>query len=406
MNSSVPIAILMAAVLLAGCVTECGDGICEPPESAQNCPQDCSPNATAPNKTSAPNLTAPSQIGAANLTLEPAQPQSPVNATIIPPAAISTLQLEPYSSKEFSLQKPVGWQVTKAGDCETLAIIVSDPANPANTAFYFNELGPMYSSQGQVQVDQAYMAIGGYQILWHDAPVLNPATPIKFLEIYPELTQMELAEAFTDAWPQLDGIEAVSTRTESTALTGASAETVRALFRAGDGVGEGMFYVAVAEVLPGVGAPGAGISYAFSFTGITSEKDDFDCYEPALLRSLGTISFSDEYVGACLKSQQSQLKASLDISKALSQTSDAIMDSWNSRQESDDILSEKRSDAMLDRARVYDPDTGNVFEVENGFFDDYDLHRSNYEMSGLQALPSSDHELWVSPTLNGQEHIR
>ncbi len=71
-----------------------------------------------------------------------------------------------------------------------------------------------------------------------------------------------------------------------------------------------------------------------------------------------------------------------------------------------DILSEKRSDAMLGNERLYDPDTGEVYEFENGFYDKYDLHRDEYDMNDLQPLPDDSHELWTKAPLDGYKNLK
>lgn len=72
----------------------------------------------------------------------------------------------------------------------------------------------------------------------------------------------------------------------------------------------------------------------------------------------------------------------------------------------DDIISEKRSDAILSKERVYDPETGDVYEVENGFYDSYNINRDQYEMSNLQSLPDDSWDLWTAAPLDGRQHIR
>ena len=48
-----------------------------------------------------------------------------------------------------------------------------------------------------------------------------------------------------------------------------------------------------------------------------------------------------------------------------------IMDSWEKRNNSYDIISQKQSDATLGYERVYDTETGDVYKAYNGFTDDY-----------------------------------
>ena len=57
--------------------------------------------------------------------------------------------------------------------------------------------------------------------------------------------------------------------------------------------------------------------------------------------------------------------------KIYNEISDAITSGWEARQNTYDILSEKRSDATLGYERVYDTETGDVYKAYNGFTDDY-----------------------------------
>lgn len=53
------------------------------------------------------------------------------------------------------------------------------------------------------------------------------------------------------------------------------------------------------------------------------------------------------------------------------QITDGIMDSWEKRNKSYDIMSQKQSDAALGYERVYDTETNEVYKAYNGFTDDY-----------------------------------
>ena len=81
------------------------------------------------------------------------------------------------------------------------------------------------------------------------------------------------------------------------------------------------------------------------------------------------------------------------------------MESWENRNRSDDILSEKRSDVILGYERVYNEDTDEVYRVENGFYDEYNINRQVFEMGNLQKLPESNWELWTSST-SDETYIR
>jgi hypothetical protein len=89
--------------------------------------------------------------------------------------------------------------------------------------------------------------------------------------------------------------------------------------------------------------------------------------------------------------------------QTLREASVIITDGWNARNKTLDIVAQKRSDATLGYERVYDPGTGDVYRVENGFIDTYEADRSAYDMTGLRALPPDDYRLWTATPLDGSD---
>ncbi|MDD4736750.1 MAG: hypothetical protein PHP44_11670 [Kiritimatiellae bacterium] len=90
----------------------------------------------------------------------------------------------------------------------------------------------------------------------------------------------------------------------------------------------------------------------------------------------------------------------------LRETSDIIVNGWQNRNRSEDIIAAKRSNAILGKERLYDPDSGSVYEFQNGFYDEYRSNPQRYEQSNLQPLPDNRHDLWSAPTLDGSRHLR
>ncbi len=380
MKSIIPVLLGILLVILTGC---------GPTEKTSSAPTTSLPAKTVPSATTPPGTSAP--VTTANLPTATATPA--VTASPLP-----TLKLENYDGGFFSLKKPVGWEVVTAGGCSTFAFDARDKANPANRIFFFGEIGPVYLAESQKEVDQNYMDMGGYPVLWFEMPVIDPLTPENFLASFHLIAQTSIAQGFMPGLPEFNDIEIIATGEETTFIAGGQTKVIRALFREGGQLGEGLFYITVAPLIPLTGLPSGGIGYGFCFTGITAARDDFKFYESQLQESLNSLKFSEAYVKDCLAQQQQQGAALRDIGQTLSETSDIIMDSWESRNRSDDILSEKRSDAMLGYERVYDPDTGTVYETPLGFYDDYNTNRDKYKMDNLQPLPDSDWNLWTAPT--------
>jgi hypothetical protein len=317
-----------------------------------------------------------------------------------------TIDLESYNGGFFSIDKPKGWEVITAGSCETFAFLARDPANPLKQVFYFGEVGPVYLSEQQRQIDYQYMNMGGYPVTWIDMPSVYPLTPGNFLKQLHLVAKSRIGQGFMPQFPRLENVQVVSTVQQPNPFAGATTGLVRALFTQGQSLGEGLFLVTVAPMLPFTGSPSGGIGYGFYILGISAPKTEFPKLEATLSKSIASFSFSQSYVQNCIAQQNENFKGIMKAGKTLSEASDIIMQGWENRNKTDDILSEKYSDVTLGRERLYDPNTGEVYEFENGFYDKYKLDQNKYEMNNLQPLPNDNHELWTTPPLDGYKHLR
>lgn len=85
-----------------------------------------------------------------------------------------------------------------------------------------------------------------------------------------------------------------------------------------------------------------------------------------------SIEYTDTYRNRN-KSSSGGSVVSGSISSVTGSTSmsDMMMDSWNARNKSEDIMRQKQSDATLGYERVYDTQTGDVYRANSGFMDQY-----------------------------------
>ena len=321
-----------------------------------------------------------------------------INASVnISNQSVETMQLEQYDGGFFTIRKPVGWKIYQAGSCATFSFIMRDESKPERQIFYYGEVGPVYLAESQKQVDRGYVSMGGSLPVWYEMPVIDPLTPENFLRGFHLIADTNISNRFLPQAPKPENVEIISSVPSQSPLSGET-RTMRALFMQDGKLSEGMFYVTVAPLIPLTGYAWGGIGYAFSFIGISADKSEFKGMEQSLTESVGSLALSEEYVNNCLQQQDKQAQGVLEAGKTLSDTSDIMMDAWENRNKVDDIISEKRSDTMLSRDRVYDPDTGTVYDVKNGFYDDYDINREKFDMSDLQQLPDSSWDLWTSAT--------
>jgi hypothetical protein len=341
-------------------------------------------------------------ITSASVPTSSSTPTPTLSPTTLP-KSVPTLNLEDYNGGFFSIKKPVGWNLVTAGSGSTFAFCIKDTEHPTNQIFYFNELGPVYLAEEQKTIDKNYVNMGGSLPSWFEMPVVNPLTPENFLSKFELIAETGIAKKFMQNFPELKNIEIISVAEEESPLTGGKTKTIRALFQQGGELGEGLFYITVAPLIPLTGYAWGGTGFGYVIIGITSVKSDFRYLQETLTQSLRSLNISQSYIDNCLKQQQLQTLGILKAGNTLSETSDIIMSSWEDRNKADDIISEKRSDAMLSNERLYDPDTGIVYEVPLDFYDDYNLHRERYTMNNLKALPDADWNLWTAPTEPGDD---
>ena len=98
---------------------------------------------------------------------------------------------------------------------------------------------------------------------------------------------------------------------------------------------------------------------------------EFNNWQPIYDYCLSTIEFTDSFMSGFNREQSSQVATVRANAKIYDEISDMIMDSWEKRNNSYDIISQKQSDATLGYERVYDTETGEVYRAYNGFTDNY-----------------------------------
>ena len=101
-----------------------------------------------------------------------------------------------------------------------------------------------------------------------------------------------------------------------------------------------------------------------------------------------TIKYSDSFVSATNQASNEKVAQAMEFSKNANQVLDGMMDSWEKRNTSQDIISQKQSDATLGYERVYDTETGEIYKATNGFTDVYD---------GKRYEPVTDDNMYAEP---------
>ena len=97
---------------------------------------------------------------------------------------------------------------------------------------------------------------------------------------------------------------------------------------------------------------------------------EFNNWQAIYDHCIASIEFTEAFLKGFNSEQSSQVATVQANAKIYDEISDMIMDSWNKRSNSYDIISQKQSDATLGYERVYDTQTGEVYRAYNGFSDE------------------------------------
>jgi hypothetical protein len=109
--------------------------------------------------------------------------------------------------------------------------------------------------------------------------------------------------------------------------------------------------------------------------------------------TLGSVLFS-------MQVNPGWMSSCRDVANYMSSVSSDV---FRERQESEDRMSAKWSDAMLGFERLYNPDTGEVYQTGQWFPRTYEMNREKFEMQNLRELTPEE---WAIIPVDGALHIK
>lgn len=287
--------------------------------------------------------------------------------TVVP--LTSSQELVPYSCTEFSMNIPEGWIVQSSPMYVGMyhAVRAYDPEHPANQVFFMLKMEPLFADENT----RAMMALSAP---WMElCPVLTNVSTAGVFEVFPQIgaALSATSEYATDQVPNIENFSIVeSFESQSSMSSVAIAPAVlRGTFTQDGEEGEGMMS---ADVVPF--APGTGMGYysVYNLTVISAEKDTFQDWQPVLNNVLSSLNYTQEFINFANSQSDQAAATAQSLSQSASEMSDSIMTSWENRNKSQDIMSQKQSDATLGYERIVDTETGNIYKIDDGFTDWYD----------------------------------
>lgn len=284
------------------------------------------------------------------------------------------IELEDYTTNEFSIKKPKGWKVDTFGDYIHYTIKVYNPDNPIYQ-FFFNMKTEGYNkSEAAKRFQQKYYPNN----IFAKTSVIATKDTEGFYKIFNDLGTLNNTSTFT--FPTLTDF----TVTDNLGKGSLGGDMLRATFKDANGKeGEGIFTAYVYDVGSYyvyeniISGKQIDIQYlnVYDAIFITAPKDELIDWEEVLNTICSSLEFTDTFINGFNQQQDAVLKNFQQIRAIGNQISDGIMDSWNKRNKSFDIMSQKQSDATLGYERVYDTETNEIYKAYNGFTDDYDGER-------------------------------
>mgnify|MGYP001116040383 FL=1 len=284
------------------------------------------------------------------------------------------IEFEDYSINEFSIKKPKGWKVDTIGDYIHYTIKVYDPNNPAYQFFLNMKTEGYNKSVDAKRWQQKYYPNNPFA----KASVIATKNTEGFYKIFNDLGTLNNTNTFT--FPTLTDFTVI----DNLGKASLGGDMLRATFKDANGKeGEGIFtayvydvgsYYVLENIISGKQID---IQYlnVYDAIFITAPKDEFIDWQDTLNTICSSLKFTDTFINGFNQQQDAVMKNFQQIRAIGNEISDGIMDSWNKRNTSFDIMSQKQSDATLGYERVYDTETNEIYKAYNGFTDYYDGQR-------------------------------
>ena len=307
----------------------------------------------------------------------------------------ASLEYETYNNGIFSMDLPKGWQVSYGGNGMLFAIHAFRPetdTSPKYHVFALLKAEPLHSvAFKQFEVNN----FGGFPIydVITKAPAIEEATAKGFYSIFNEYSNYArtyepsyVIDGYEFVWPSINNFDVIESYPLNSAM--ASVAYDDSLLRATytdvyDGsLQQGLFSGSITN------NPLGNESYScYNAYFISSPNENFNEYEPALLKILNSIKYSDVFVNNTLQAIDQQTKNALAIGESLQAMCESCNRAWEERNNTYDIISEKQSDATLGYERVYDTETGDVYKARNGFSDKLQGDRLKPISDDMYTLP-------------------
>ena len=292
----------------------------------------------------------------------------------------SKIQYEKYDNGLVSFQYPKGWKVEVApADYIHYNFKVYNPSDPDYLFFFALKFEGYMKSEAARNWQKTYYPSTSFAKL----PAIDPQNTEGFFKVWNEAGDFSNQEEMKYKYfLHINDFTVIENLGQS--IIGG--DIVRATFTNDEGeLNQGLFTATVmsagsymvSENIWNIFGPHVDVFplNVYNIMYMSAPDTEFINWQPILDNCLASISFSQKFLDG-FNREENALMASVQANqKVYDEISDMIMDSWEKRNNSYDIISQKQSDATLGYERVYDTKTGEVYKAYNGFADSYDGSR-------------------------------
>lgn len=288
----------------------------------------------------------------------------------------SVIEYETFDNDLISLKIPKGWKVeVPLVDYIHYTFKVYNPNNPDYMMIFMMKLEGFNKSEAARNWQKKYYPNQVFAKL----PAINPQTTESFYKVWNETAEfVNTNNVKFEYLPKLNEFSVI----ENLGANVIGGDILRATYKnSNNDLIQGLFTASVKDV--GSYYVNSNIFNLFSekidvwslnvynVILMTAPDSEFNNWQSILDNCLSTLEFSDTFVNEFNKEESNILSTIQANQKVYNEMSDMIMDSWENRNNSYDIISQKQSDATLGYERVYDTKTGEIYKAYNGFTDDY-----------------------------------
>lgn len=305
---------------------------------------------------------------------EPSADPNSKSKFVIKESETKAIKYTEFNNGLIKMKVPEGWKVDTIGDYIHYTVKAYDPEKPSYQ-FFFNLKTEGYNkSEDAKAFQQRYYP----NSMFAKTSVIATKDTEGFYKIFNDLGTLNNTSTFT--FPTLNDFTIV----ENLGTGLLEGDILRATFKDLSGTeAEGLFtayvYDAGTYYVPENIISGKQIDIyylnVYDTIFVTAPKDEFIDWQDTLNTVASSLEFTDTFLNGFNSQQDAVMKNFQSVRNICNQISDGIMDSWEKRSTSYDIMSQKQSDATLGYERVYDTETNEVYKAYNGFTDDYDGKR-------------------------------